>query len=104
MKYDINKYIERNIDKHYIEMREDLRREYRRIDSFYLKKNFKSKDEEEQVMNFRKYLGGFLDFLDSGLEDIPSDIGINGLRIFHSMLNSYVDRGDLNKTALKVFD
>lgn len=102
-RYDISKFIDKSMDMHYFEFKKYLKDEFKHADNIYVKTKIKDKDREIEIRNYWKYLGDFMYFINTDFNNVPAGIGMDGLKVFLPLLESFVQKKQLNKNVLKVF-
>lgn len=100
MNYDLNEFVLKYQDKDYITILSDLNKEVVHLDNRFVK--LKRNEYDNGLSDYRKHVGDFLFFLNSGV--VPGGIGITGLKIFFPIIKNLVDKNQLKPEVLTVFD
>jgi hypothetical protein len=96
--YNVKDLIANYKDKDLVRIIDELSTEVRRLDIVYTR-NYKKKGFPIwRLEEYRKYAGDLLYFLTMG--DIPSSIGIEGMRAFTPVIENLVLKGQLMSTVL----
>ncbi|MNR44041.1 hypothetical protein D3C85_1627340 [compost metagenome] len=100
MKYDLNSFVEEYQDKDYITILKDLNKEINHLDVLYSK--LKRSEYDYGLTEYRKHVGDFLFFLNTGV--VPNGIGIVGLKIFLPIVQNLVQKNQLIPKVLNLFE